>query len=90
MNEKALNVLEYHKIIGMLEGFAGCEMSRRVCGALSPMDDIDDIRTGLRSTAEAVGLIVHKGPLPTDGLFDVSGAVSLASKGGVVFYRNHQ
>ena len=87
MNEKALNVLEYHKIIGMLSGMAGCEMSRRICEALVPMDDIDDIRMGLRSTAEAVGLIVHKGPLPTDGLFDVSGAVSLASKGGTLTTR---
>lgn len=82
MNKKALQVLEYYKIKEILGEECGCEMSRDMAKALSPGGDIRDITDELRSTTEAVDLIVHKGALPTEGIHDLKGTVSIARKGG--------
>jgi DNA mismatch repair protein MutS2 len=87
MNKKALGILEYNKIIELLKEETGCAMSRDMAQALNPETDPRVISEELRSTTEAVDLIVHKGPLPTGGLYDVEGMVSLARKGGCLTMR---
>ncbi len=82
MNRKALNTLEYTKITAMLQDLTGCEGSAQMAKKLSPYDDMHIIKRELRSTTEAVGLIDRKGPLPTEGLYDVDGCVDRAHKGG--------
>ncbi|MGN0733740.1 MAG: endonuclease MutS2 [Emergencia sp.] len=84
MNQKALDVLEYNKIIELLASEAGSEMSRQLVSGLRPYTDVRTISEELRSTTEAVDLIVHKGPLPTGGIYDIEGAVSFARKGGTL------
>ncbi len=81
MNKKALQVLEYNKIKELLGEECGCEMSRDMAEALSPGGDIRDITDELRSTTEAVDLIVHKGALPTEGIHDLKGTAGIARKG---------
>lgn len=82
MNEKALRVLEYGKIIDALTDLAGSEQARAVIAALHPSDDSTAISEGLDETSEAVTLIVHKGPLPMGNLYDVRDQLALAQKGG--------
>ena len=82
MNKKALQVLEYNKIKELLEQETGCDMSREMAKALSPGEDIRDIADELRSTTEAVDLIVHKGALPTEGIHDLKTVCGIARKGG--------
>ncbi len=82
MNKKALQVLEYNRIKELLMEEAGCGMSRDMAKALSPGDDIRDIADELRSTTEAVDLIVHKGALPTEGIHDLRETCGIARKGG--------
>ena len=82
MNKKALQVLEYNKIKELLGEECGCQMSRDMAGALSPGGDIRDITDELRSTTEAVDLIVRKGALPTEGIHDLKGTAGIARKGG--------
>lgn len=84
MNKKALRVLEYDKILELLKAEAGSEMTRELISKLTPYDDIRTIREELRSTTEAVDLIVRKGPLPTGGLHDIVKEVQYAKKGGVL------
>ncbi len=84
MNEKALNVLEYEKIIALLKEQAGSDMTRKVISELLPYTDIRVISEELRSTTEAVDLIVCKGPLPTGGLYDIVPSVEFARKGGTM------
>ncbi len=81
MNKKALQVLEYNKIKELLGEECGCDMSRGMARALRPGGDIRDITDGLRSTTEAVDLIVHKGALPTEGISDLKGVAGIARKG---------
>ncbi|MBR2547222.1 MAG: endonuclease MutS2 [Eubacterium sp.] len=88
MNKKALQVLEYNKIKELLGEECGCEMSRGMAKALSPGGDIRDITDELRSTTEAVDLIVRKGALPTEGIHDLKGTAGIARKGGCLSMKN--
>lgn len=81
MNNKVLQILEYNRIIELLEEEATSFMSKETIKNLKPMTDIDEIRDALRSTTEAVDLIVHKGPLPIGALYDIEGSVKMAEKG---------
>ena len=84
MNKKALDVLEYKKIIELLKEEAGCEMTREMVSQLLPYTDLRVISEELRSTTEAVDLIVRKGALPTGGIYDIAGSVGFARKGGTL------
>ena len=84
MNKKALEVLEYHKIIELLKCEAGSEMTREIISELSPYTDERVISEELRSTTEAVDLIVHKGALPTGGIYDIVSSVEFSRKGGTL------
>ena len=84
MKEKTLNVLEYNKIIGMLEEQAGSEMTRKVISELKPFHGVSEIRESLAETTEAVRLINYKGPLPVGGFYDIAESVSFARKGGTL------
>ncbi len=84
MNKKALDVLEYKKIIQLLQGEAGSELSKQLASELMPYDEKYIIEEELRSTTEAVDLIVHKGALPTAGLYDIESAYNFARKGGTL------
>lgn len=84
MNQKTLQVLEYGKIIDMLQEEAGSELTRARIAELSPMTDPYDIRDGLDETGEAVQLITMKGPLPVGNFYDISGSLNMAKKGGTL------
>jgi DNA mismatch repair protein MutS2 len=87
MNEKALRVLEYSKIIESLTNLAGSESARGVIATLQPSNDSTVIQEGLDETSEAVTLIVHKGPLPMGNLYDINDQLALAQKGGSLTMR---
>jgi len=84
MKEKTLNVLEYNKIIRMLEEQAGSEMTRKVISELKPFHGVSEIKESLAETTEAVRLINYKGPLPLGGFYDIAESVSFTRKGGTL------
>ena len=61
MNERVLRITEYHKIIDMLTARATSEPGRKLCRALLPLDDIDEIERLQTQTADAVAFIFRKG-----------------------------
>ncbi len=71
MNEKALQVLEYHKIIQKLTEFAGCEPGKALCRALVPSAEIDEIRRMQRETSDAAGRLLRKGNISFSGVSDI-------------------
>ena len=87
MNDKVLQILEYNRIIALLDGEAASFMSKEAIKNLKPMTDIGEIRDALRSTTEAVDLIVHKGPLPLGSFYDIEGSVKMAEKGRTLTMR---
>ena len=87
MNQKALETLEYKKIIAQLKREMGSATSAKLADELTPLTSEKIIKEELRSTTEAVDLIVRKGPLPTGGLYDIREALLLAKKGGSLTMR---
>lgn len=87
MKKKAISVLEYNKIIEKLKEQAGSEMAKKIISELQPFRDVSVIRDMLMETTEAVTLIVHKGPLPLGGFYDIEDSLHLARKGGTLTMR---
>ena len=87
MNQKALETLEYRKIIAQLKREMGSAASAKLADELTPLTSEKIIKEELRSTTEAVDLIVRKGPLPTGGLYDIREALLIAKKGGSLTMR---
>ena len=84
MKTKAIKVLEYNKIIAKLREQAGSEMAKKIISELQPFHEVPVIRDMLMETTEAVTLIVHKGPLPLGGFYDIEDSLHLARKGGTL------
>ncbi len=61
MDERTLRVLEYHKIIGMLTGFAQSEPGKEIAMQLKPVSDIDQILEWQAETSEAESIITIEG-----------------------------
>ncbi|MCD8075441.1 MAG: endonuclease MutS2 [Lachnospiraceae bacterium] len=75
MNEKALKVLEYHKVIQRLAEFAGSQPGRERCLALVPSDDLEEILRMQRETSDAVSRTLRKGRVSFSGLSDIRGSL---------------
>ncbi len=61
MNEKVLQVLEYHKIIARLTEKATSEPGKKRATALLPMTDLNEIQAAQTQTADALGRLFAKG-----------------------------
>lgn len=84
MKEKSLKVLEFHKIIELLVGFASTSGGRDKASKLEPYSEVQEAREELQRTSEGVSIIVRKGPLPIGGFYDIRNSLSLAQKGGTL------
>ena len=82
MNKKALKVLEYEKIIDILNNQVGSAMTKEVVSKLRPMKNLRMINEALTETTEAVSVIVRKGAMPIGNFYDIDGILNLSRKGG--------
>lgn len=71
MNEKALKVLEYPKIIEKLTELAGSEPGKALCRELTPSTDLSEIRRMQRETSDGVSRIFRKGNVSFSGVRDL-------------------
>ncbi len=71
MNEKALHVLEYDKIIEKLTGFASSPPGKEKCRNLLPSDSLPEINRLQDETAAAVSRILQKGSISFGSTHDV-------------------
>lgn len=84
MDKKALNVLEYGKIIDMLCSQCCSSMTREIAKNLLPYDEKSEITDRLNETQEAVCVLMQKGMPPLGNFYDVSGLAHLAAKDGIL------
>ncbi len=75
MNEKALRVLEYNKIIDKLMLLAGSGLGKELCGKLHPCSDLDTIKVWQKETTDALARVFRKGSLGFYGLHDIRGSI---------------
>jgi DNA mismatch repair protein MutS2 len=71
MNEKALRVLEYHKIIDRLSSLAGSTFGRELCNNLLPTSDLDIIQKLQKETTDALSRTYRKGSVSFSGIHDI-------------------
>ncbi len=71
MNKKALQILEYDKIISSLTEAATSVPGKRLCRELVPFTDIGQIRQEQRDTAEALRRVYKKGSVSFAGAKDI-------------------
>lgn len=75
MNEKVLRVLEYNKIIDLLTDRATSDPGRKVCKALTPSHDLDEINQAQEETKDALSRIFKKGSTSFGGNKDLGFAL---------------
>ncbi len=82
MNERALRILEYDKIIRLLVEHATSPLGKRECEALIPMTDVDKINQAQTETAAAAGRLLRKGRVTFQGNYDLFRTVQNLNLGG--------
>ncbi len=71
MNEKSLHTLEFDKIVGFLTEYAATPLGKDSCQKLTPLTDLDEIRSRQRQTSDAVSRLFAKGALSFAGVKDI-------------------
>ena len=82
MNQKALKVLEYDKIIELLVEKATCDLGRIQCQELLPMHDLEEVRLAQRQTADALRRVYAKGSVSFAGTKSVGASLKRLEIGG--------
>jgi DNA mismatch repair protein MutS2 len=75
MNEKALRILEYHKIIEQLTSHASSEMGKTMCQTLTPMTNLMEIETAQEQTKDALSRVYQYGGLSFAGLTNITASL---------------
>lgn len=84
INAKALNTLEYNKVINLLEEHASSGMAKEMCRELTPMTDIEAIQAAQRETSDALKRIWKKGSVSFSGIHDIRESVKRLNIGSVL------
>lgn len=84
MNEKALRVLEYNKIIDMLCENTVSEMGRDIASELKPSSNLHEVKELQQETTEAVKMILKKGNIPLAGVQDIRVPLRKAKMGSTL------
>lgn len=75
MNEKALRILEYNKIIEKLTECASSPMGKELCKKLMPATDLGEICQTQMETSDALTRVYAKGSVSFSGLKDIRGSL---------------
>lgn len=84
MNEKVLRTLEYNKIISLLSEKADSEPGRKLCEALVPSTDLEEIKQAQTETADALSRLFKCGSTSFGGNRDIGFAVKTLEIGSTL------
>ena len=84
MNEKALHILEYEKIMARLEPYASSAQAKAMCLALKPSTDLVEIRERQTQTKDALSRIYKRGNVSFSGLIDIRPSLKLLEIGSTL------
>jgi len=87
MDKRALNILEFNKIVGMLVDLASSELGKEMALSITPQRDYESISGMLKETGDAVRFIVKKGSPPLGGIHDIRSSLKRAEMGAVLLPR---
>jgi DNA mismatch repair protein MutS2 len=75
LNEKALRILEYNKIVDMLADKASSDPGKELCRKLAPMTKINEIETAQQQTYDAFSRLIKGGHIHFSGNYDITFSV---------------
>lgn len=81
MNEKALRILEYNKIIHLLTEYASSEMGKQLCKNLTPSTNLVEIQSEQANTRDALSRLYQHGSVSFLGLEDIRPCLRLLDVG---------
>ena len=84
MDDKSLEMLEFHRIRGILAEFTSFSASREMAINLQPRSDYEQISLLLRQSAEARHLLVLEPQFSIGGVIDIRETVGMAARGKVL------
>src|SRR3990172_832705 len=84
MDDKSLEILEFHRVREILAGLTSFPASRELAIALQPLSDCEGISLLLRQSAEARNLLSLKPDFSLGEVGDIRQAVTMAARGKVL------
>ncbi|WP_226036480.1 endonuclease MutS2 [Aquibacillus saliphilus] len=84
MNSRIFNVLEYNKIIEMLNAQAASSLGKQRTSILKPSTELEAIIQLQEETDEAANVLRLKGNVPLGGIFDIKPSIKRTVIGGIL------
>jgi len=75
MNERSLRALEYYKIIDLLVDRCTSQLGKDLALALKPSSEDSKINEMQTETSEAQSILIQRGNVPIDGIYNVDGFI---------------
>lgn len=72
MNKRVFNVLEFNKIIDMLNSQTASSLGKQKTQQIAPSGNIEEVREWQNETDEAAAILRLKGYVPLGGIFDIN------------------
>jgi DNA mismatch repair protein MutS2 len=88
MNEHTLRVLEFHKVTGIVAGFAASEPGRAAVLGLLPSGDAEVVKVRLRETNEYIRILQSGEKPPLDGIVDIRPVIEKLEVTGIMLLPN--
>lgn len=84
MEDKALRILEFDKILKKLSTMCASELGRELADELEPQKEISLVTRMLKETTDATDFILKRGSPPLGGLHDIRGNLRRVELGSVL------
>lgn len=84
MKQKSKNVLEFRKIIDIVEGFAQTESGKDMVRKIDAKSGLDEVKKMQQETQEAYSMVMEKGKPSFGGAADITGYARRAALGGCI------
>ncbi len=84
MDDKALRILEFDKIVNRLTELSASELGKELAGETAPATDYGIILGLLKETSDAAEFIVRRGSPPLGGVHDIRGSLKRADVGSML------
>ncbi|MRH42919.1 endonuclease MutS2 [Aquibacillus halophilus] len=84
MNSRIFNVLEYNKIIEMLNSQAASSLGKQRTASLKPSINLEEVIQLQDETDEAANVLRLKGNVPLGGIFDIKPSIKRTIIGGTL------
>lgn len=84
MDKKYYKVLEIDKILNMLKEKASSTLGLSIIENLNPFSEYEEVKTALEETTEAQSILIKRGHVPIQGIYDIANQAKRAEIGAIL------